>query len=422
MNYKKTVLKNGLRIITVPMRDTLTTTVSIIVEAGSEYETVAEAGISHFLEHMCFKGTLKRPTAAHIWREIDGIGAENNAFTSNEYTSYYAKSDHRHVDTIIDIVSDVYLNSTFPVKEIEKEKGVVIEELNMYEDLPARKVYEVLVSLMYGTQPAGRPIIGTRESINAISRKDIIRYRHKHYVPEATIVVVSGKFDEKKVLARLRAVFSPLPKKNRRQKPHVKEEQEVPQCALSYKKTDQSHLLMGFRGFARSHEAYWPVAILSTLLSGGGSSRLWHRMREELGICYYIDASPAWFTNYGSFLVSAGVANNRLEEAVAGILTELKHLKTDIVSEQELKKAKDYKIGHLYLGLESSDAVGDFYGYQEAFHEKIIDPDEVIRKIQAVTAQEVHDVAERIFTPRNLNLAVIGPHKDTKKFQKLLVI
>ena len=199
MKFNKTILKNGLRVITVPMKDNPTVTVLMMVEAGSKYETKEINGLSHFLEHMCFKGTTKRPKAIDISQELDTVGAQYNAFTSQEYTGYYAKADFKHLDLLLDVVSDMYLNPIFEDKEIEKEKGVIIEEINMYEDLPHRKVQEIFMKLLYGDQPAGWDIAGTKDNIKNIKRSDFLDYRRKHYVPSATTLVVAGRFDEKKV-------------------------------------------------------------------------------------------------------------------------------------------------------------------------------------------------------------------------------
>ena len=196
MEYKKTILKNGLRVITVPMKDNPTVTVLVLVETGSKYETKAKNGISHFLEHMCFKGTAKRPTAQAISSELDGLGSSYNAFTSQEYTGYYAKSSANHFKKIFDVVSDIYLNSAFPAAEIEKEKGVIVEEINMYEDMPHRHVHDLFASLLYGDTPAGWNIAGTRDNVRAMKREDFVQYHQAHYVPKATTVIIAGKVSE----------------------------------------------------------------------------------------------------------------------------------------------------------------------------------------------------------------------------------
>src|SRR5574343_287559 len=207
MKFTKTILKNGLKVITVPMKDNPTLTVLVMVEAGSKYETKEINGLSHFLEHMCFKGTIKRPKAIDISRELDAIGSQYNAFTAQEYTGYYAKSDAKHFKKIFDVVSDIYLNSTFPEGEMEKEKGVIIEEINMYEDLPPRHVQDMMMELLYGDQPAGWNIAGEKKNIINMKRDDFVKYHKEHYVPSATTIVVAGKITEKQVSTEVHKIF-----------------------------------------------------------------------------------------------------------------------------------------------------------------------------------------------------------------------
>ncbi|MBA3550758.1 insulinase family protein, partial [Patescibacteria group bacterium] len=249
MKYKKKVLENGLRVITVQMKDNPTVTVLVMVEAGSEYETKEKNGISHFLEHMCFKGTVKRPTALLISKELDSIGAHYNAFTSDEYTGYYAKSAPKHIYKILDVVSDLYLNQVFDEKEIEKEKGVIIEEINMYRDLPHRHVQELFLTLLYGDQPAGWSIAGTKDTVQAMKRDDFVEYRQMHYTPEATTVIIAGNFDEKILYKDIIKTFGYLPRSRKDKKPKIKEAQVEPALLVEDRKTDQAHVVLGVRGY-----------------------------------------------------------------------------------------------------------------------------------------------------------------------------
>ena len=423
MTYTKTVLKNGLRIITVPMKDNQTVTVMTLVETGSNYETKDVNGISHFLEHMCFKGTTKRPTAAHINNELDSLGSQSNAFTGTEYTGYWAKAHHSKVNNLLDVVSDVYLNSTLPEKEIEKEKGVIIEELNMYQDLPQVKVGEIFGELLYGDQPAGRPIIGTRENIKKMTREDFVKYRQAHYVAKATTVVVAGKIQEKKIISQIEKLFSGISKGKKSGKEKVKESQKAPQAKVFFKETDQTHLVIGFRSFDRYDKRNTELSILSVILGGGMSSRLFQKMREELGICYYVRSGKDSSTTHGSFNISAGVSNTRVSEAITGILDEVKKIVKEAVPKDELRKAKDYMIGNMFLGLESSDSLADFFGFQELMHDKkILTSDDIVSKIEKVAAKDIQKVAQEILKNENLNLAIVGPFKDSSEFLQLLKI
>ena len=423
MNYKKTTLKNGLRIITVPMKDNNTTTVMVLVEAGSNYEDKKNNGISHFLEHVCFKGTDKRPTSAVINHELDAIGSQSNAFTGNEYTGYYAKAHHSKTEKLMDIVSDIYLNSTLPEAEIEKEKGVIVEEINMYEDLPQRKVVEVYENLLYDGSSAGLTILGPRENIKNMKREDFLNYRNEHYLSGATTVVVSGKMNEQKVIKQIEKLFSGIKKGKPAVLPKVSFVQKKPQVKLFYKETDQTHLVIGFRAFERGDRRNSTLGLLSTILGGGMSSRLFQKMREELGICYYVRSSKNTYRTHGDFAISAGVSNARVREAVSGIMAEIKKMTVESISEAELRKAKDYSIGNMFLALESSDSLADFFGFQELLHDKKIKTaEDIVKDIEKVSSKDILKLSKEIFKNSSLNLAVVGPYKDEKEFLDILSV
>ncbi len=420
MQYTKKKLPNGLRVITIPMKDNPTVTVLVLVETGSKYETQAKNGISHFLEHMCFKGTEKRPSAHAISAELDGLGSQYNAFTGQEYTGYYAKSDAKHFAQIFDIVSDIYLNSTFPEAEMQKEKGVIVEEINMYEDMPHRHVHDVFSELLYGNQPAGWNIAGTRENVRNMERKDFVEYKKAHYVPKATTVIVAGKVKEKDVEKEIARVFGSLKSTPKSDKKPVVEKQVKPAVALVEKKTDQTHFVLGVRSFDAYDKRRAALAVLSTILGGGMSSRLFIKLREELGVAYYVRAGSDSYTDHGYFAISAGVTNDRVIEVISEILTECTRMKNELVSKEELAKAKEYLVGNMKLELESSDAWANFYGSQEVMRKKIEEPDSVEQRIRKVTAKEVHALAQEIFVDKHINLALIGPFADKAPFLKAL--
>ena len=420
MNYKKKVLKNGLRIITVLDKNSPTSTVYCLVETGSKYESKKLNGISHFLEHMCFKGTKTR-TRDEISFELDSIGASNNAFTSMEYTGYYAKAQFRHTDKILDVVSDIYLNSTFPEDELEKEKGVVVEEIKMYEDLPQRKINDVLLELLYGkNQPAGWSIAGTPENVRSLKKGDLVKYYKEHYVPNATTVVVAGRFDEKKIIQGIEKRFLSIKKSKKNGKLQVRDSQKKPEVAVHFKKTDQTHFALAFRTFNMYDKRMPTLSVLDHILGGGMSSRLFKKMRDELGICYYIKTNTYDLTDHGFLEILAGVPQKRLAEAVSAILEELKKMTKKLPSIDEMKKVKDYIAGHLFMGLESSDDQGSYFGFQEALRQKIKTPEGWLQDINKVTPEDVRKLAKEIFRNNLLNLAVIGPIKDKKKLQKIL--
>jgi predicted Zn-dependent peptidase len=420
MNFSKKVLNNGLKVITVPMKDNPTVTVLVLVEAGSKYETKKINGISHFLEHMCFKGTAKRPKAIDIVKELDAIGSQYNAFTAQEYTGYYAKSDAKYFKKIFDVVSDIYLNSTFPEVEMQKEKGVIIEEINMYEDLPPRHVQDMLMELLYGDQPAGWNIAGEKKNILEMKRENFVQYHFEHYVPNATTLVVAGKITEKQVLAEVKKVFGNIKKQKKSQKLKVTEKQNKPQVLLKFKETDQTHFVLGIRTFDLFDKKNAVLSVLGGVLGGGMSSRLFQKLREEMGVGYYVRAYSDPFTDHGFFQISAGVDNKRVEEVIEAVLEECRKLIKEKVSAEELEKVKECLIGNMKLSLESSDDIANFFGGQELLRKKIESAEQKAKEVRKVTAKQIQDLAKEIFKNEKLNLALIGPFKEKEKFLKIL--
>ena len=420
MTFNKTILENGLNVITVPMKDNPAVTVLVMVSTGSKYENKQTNGLSHFLEHMVFKGTEKRPKSIDISKELESIGAQYNAFTSQEYTGYYAKVNPKDLDIALDVVSDIYLNPLLDSNEIEKEKGVIVEEIRMYQDMPHRHVHNLFMDLVYGDQPAGWNIAGTEENVKNFTREDFVKYRNEHYVAEATTVVVSGSFDENNILENIEKYFSNISPSKKANKVKVIESQSKPQVSLKFKETDQAHLVLGVRSFDIKSKYEYALSVLSTLLGRGMSSRLFQKLREEMGVGYYVNAGHDAYTDHGLFTISAGVDTKRLEEVLKVLLSECKKVITDTISEQELKKVKDYICGSFMLGLETSDARAEYVVINNILKGKIDSPDEEIKKIQGVTVEEVKEVASKIFVDEGLNLAIIGPYKDKQVFENLL--
>ncbi|MFH1402452.1 MAG: pitrilysin family protein [Patescibacteria group bacterium] len=420
MQYKKKILKNGMRIITIPMQGNKTTTVLILVEAGTDYEKKEINGISHFLEHMCFKGTTRRPTSKDITLELDKLGSQYNAFTGHEMTGYYAKAHFKHNEKLLDILADMYLNPVFDENEIKKEKGVIIEEINMYEDLPMKKIFNVFLKLLYGDQPAGQDTLGPKKNIQKMKQQDFIDYRKTRYTAENTTVVVAGKFDEKKMITEIEKKFKDINTKKSLKKLKVKEQQTKPQVAIEYKKSDQSHLVLGVRAFSIFDKDVMTASLLTSVLGAGMSSRLWQKLRDEMGVCYYVRSFNMARIDSGFVRVSAGVDNKRVAEVVQVVLEEFKKLKEELVPEEELQKVKDYIIGNLYLSLEASDEVAEYYGDQEILRNKILTPQEKVEKIKAISAIDIKRVANKIFKNEKLNLAIIGPIKNKKPLQNIL--
>lgn len=418
--YKKIILENGLRIILVPKKESFSTTVLVLVGVGSDYEEKEINGVSHFLEHLCFKGTKKRPTSLDISSELDHLGAKYNAFTSNELTGYFAKALPEHFEKILEIISDLYLNPIFDPKEIEKERGVIIEEINMYEDIPMQKVQELFTQLLYKNQPAGRPVAGTKEIIKKLSRDEIISYRQKHYLSHSTVIAVAGKINEDKAVELVKKNFENINQAEKEIKVPTKDIQSQPEVLIKEKNLDQTHLVLGVRAYDIFDPRRFALELLADILGGGMSSRLFQRLREQMGVCYYVNATVDSSTDHGYLAISAGVDNKRLEEVIQVIIEELNRLKTKSVKSDELQTAKNHLIGHLFLGLESSDELAGFYGSQEVLKEEILTPEKITQNIQAVLKENIQEVADDIFQNNKLNLALIGPIKNQEKIEKIL--
>ena len=422
MKFTKTVLDNGLRIITAPQKDNPAVTVLVLVETGSKYETKDINGISHFLEHMCFKGTEKRPKSIDISTELDSIGASYNAFTGYEYTGYYAKVDKSHFNKALDVVSDIYLNQIFDEKEIDKERGVVIEEINMYEDLPMRKVQEIFTTVLYGDQPAGWDIGGRKEVLGKLTRDDFLKYRKEHYLASATTVIISGAIDENDALEKAKKYFANIATGEKSGKLPVKEIQTKPEFIVKEKASDQTHIIIGVRAYSLVDEMRYIAGVIADILGGGMSSRLWRVIRDEMGAAYYVRADNDELTDHGFLSASVGAHNKKLIPVTKAVLKEFEKLKEEEVSEKELRKTKDHIIGRMMLELETSDSVASFYGMQEILTKKILNPSEIAEKIEKVTAKEIQEVAKNIFKDEKLNLAVVGPVGDKKQLEEALKI
>ena len=418
--FKKTTLKNGLRIIAVPQKNTQAVTVLVLVKTGSKYEKKEINGISHFLEHMCFKGTKKYPSPVAVAEVMDRIGGIYNAFTDQDYTGYFAKVETSHFNLAFDWVSELYLNSTFPELEIEKEKKVIFEEINMIRDSPMSYVGVLWLKLLYGNQPAGWDIAGTKETVIKIDKGKLIEYRENQYVPPNTLICIAGNFNQKKAKKLIEEYFSELKPKIPFKKEKVIEKQKKPGIFLESKETDQTHIYLGARGYNLFHPLRYAKEILSIILGGMMSSRLFVKIRGKLGLAYYINSGIEENPDTGYLFVRAGVDNNRVDLAISTILKELRKIKEKKISISELKKAKENLKGKLALLLEPSDAQATFFGLQELLENRILVLKEIYKKIDEVKPATIQKVAKEIFKPEKLNLALIGPFEKKEKFEKIL--
>ncbi len=417
--FKKTILKNGLRLITAPMPASQTVTVLVLFAAGSKYETKEISGLSHFLEHMFFKGTKKRPDTTAIAEVLDRVGGRYNAFTSKEFTGYWAKVANDHLDLALDWVSDILLNSKFDGAEIAKERGVIIEEINMYMDTPMVYVENLWEQLLYGDQPAGWDVIGTKEIISKVTRAQFLDYFKTHYKTENALVCVGGAIDGA-VSQKVQKYFGRLAKGEETKKLAVREKQAKPEALIFNKATDQTHLCLGVRAYDIFHKDRIALLVLANILGGMMSSRLWISVREKKGLAYYVRASVENYTDSGYLVAQTSVSNNRVDEAITAILKEYQTIRDQKISLAQIQKVKDNIKGAMRISLETSDELASWLAMQEILKKEILTPEEVFVKVDAVSASDLARVAHDIFQPQKLNLALIGPFKEKEKFERLL--
>ncbi|MDB4984190.1 MAG: hypothetical protein JWM20_369 [Patescibacteria group bacterium] len=408
MKAKMKTLKNGLRIITVAMPENPTVTVLAMVEAGTRFETKETNGLSHFLEHMCFKGTSKR-TNREIAYELEAMGADTNAFTWYDYTGYYAKGRAKLFPNLLDVVSDVYLNSTFPEAEIEKERGVIMGEIDMYEDTPVRRVGDLFNESLFGDQPLGYTVLGPKENIRKFTQTDFKNYRDKHYVAEKTIIVVVGNIDETDVIKKATEAFKTI------QTGKVIAKKKVTSATgakimIKDKKTDQSHIVVGLRTVSAGHPDIDAINVMTGMLGQGMSSRLFLKLREELGAGYYVRAGQASSDDIGDFSIATGTEPKRVREIISAIMGEINEIRTKKAGDAELAKVKEFMTGGIYMGNESSDAIAFHVANQAILRQPLKMPKDIERDIRAVTSADILRVAKKYLKPENIHLALIGPH------------
>ncbi len=422
MTHKISKLPNNSTLITIPMPSLESATVLVMAGAGSRYETKDNNGISHFLEHMAFKGTEKRPSAIDISSLIDAIGGEVNAFTGKEYTGYYIKSQANHVELSMDILSDMLQNSLLKQEEIDKERGVIIEEINLYEDMPARKIDDVFENLLYGNTPMGWDIAGEKDIILKITRDDFLKYMRSLYAAGNITIVVAGGVKEDHVYDLANKYFGQMKDFDTVSYKKVEEKQEKPQVLIKHKKTEQVHVAIGFRTVPIDHKDRRALSVLSAILGGGMSSRLFEEVREKRGLSYYVRSSADFYKDVGYLASLAGVDPKRVDEAVEVIVAQYHKLIEDGVKIEpsELKKAKEYLKGHLVLELEDSRSVSIFYATQKLLENRILDPVQILDALDEVKEEDVLRVAKQYFKPEGLNLGVIGDFDNKERFEKLL--
>jgi predicted Zn-dependent peptidase len=419
--FERHTLPNGLRVITAPMPQAKSVACFIMLAAGSRYETRETNGIAHFAEHMFFKGTERRPTARHIAGEIDAIGGEFNAFTSKEYTGYYVKCAAEHCEVALDVLVDMLRNSKFDPQEVDREKGVIVEEMNMYYDTPRDYLEGVYDELLYGDQPLGWDIIGTKETVRAATRETFLGYLDRWYRAPRMVAGVAGAVGED-VLSRLQKLLGDVPDGSTGEAPRVQVQQDSPRVKLHTKTSDQAHLRVGVHSYPIVHEDRYALALLATVLGGGMSSRLFTEVRERRGLAYYIFGHNMGYTDTGTLFAQGGVDIQRIDEAVQTIVAEFARMAAEPVDADELEKARNFAKGRLVLSLEDPKGMIMFGLRSEVLEGVTREPDEVIAGLEAVTVEDIQRVAQDIIRDDGLNFALIGPFDDPDRFEKLLAL
>lgn len=418
IKLEKRTLTNGLKVIVSPMENTETVTILVLVGVGSRYETKNINGISHFLEHLFFKGTKSRPNPGDVHKELDRIGAIHNASTSKENTGFWVKSSAKDFDTSLDIVSDILLEPLFKEEEIEKERGVILQEISMYEDDPRRRIMDILENVLYGDQPIGWDIAGSKETVNNIKRKDIINYESGNYLSQNMIVVIAGNINPQTAFKKVEKIFSRI-KKGKIKKPSLtKEFQKSPQFKIVSKDSEQTHLAMAIRAYDMFDEKRYGLNLLSVILGGNTSSRLFTEIREKLGLAYYVFSWGDQSTDCGYLGMAAGIPHEKLSDVIKKIGEILTGIKNKGINKKDLDFAKGFLSGQTALRFETSDEIAFFIAGQELFYKKIMQPEEVLKKVEKVSQSDIVKMANELFRPRNLNLAAIGQKHNGKEIKK----
>lgn len=414
-------LANGLRVLAIPLHDTKAVTVFVFAKVGSRHETRNTNGISHFIEHLMFKGTKKRPTTLAISRLLDGVGAAYNAFTSKDWTGYYVKMNYEHTDLALDVVSDMLQHSLFKPAEIERERGVIIEEINMYDDNPVMTIEDIFEAAVFGDHhPLGWNIAGPRSVIRKVSRTTLLKYRDRYYHAKNMLIVIAGRLPatlNRDIQSHFKSVRSL--RSTPKAKPY-RAGAATHTIQLKYKEVEQVQLAVGTKAYKYTDKRLPAATVLATLLGGNMSSRLFIQVRERRGLAYSVRASVSPYEDTGSFMVQAGLEKNRVPEALKVILAELTKLKTMKVGPAELKRTKEFLRGKTILELEDSDSIASWYGRQGLFYKRIQTPEQALAKLAKVTAADVQAIAKELFKPAAMRLAVIGPFKDPEQFRSIL--
>jgi len=420
--YQKQIFPNKTRLILVPQKDTQAMTILFLFGVGSRYETKEINGVSHFIEHLMFKGTKKRPTTLDISKELDRVGAEFNAMTSKDFTGYYIKISHEKSELAVDVLSDMLLNSKFDIKEMNKERGVIIEEINMYQDNPLMHIETLIEELMYSGNSLGWDVAGPVSVIKKVTQKQLVNYKNSYYRSDNVVITLAGKINDK-ILKLIKTKYVDkvvVADSQMTTFKNFKSNQKEARIKTTYKATKQVQLALGFPSFANSDPRKYALHLLSVILGGNMSSRLFISVREKRGLAYFVRCYPNFYQDTGNLFVQSGLDSTRFEEAVKVILGELKSVKQKGVTVKELQNAKDFIRGKFILSLEDSSQLAEFFAKQELLTDELLTPAQKIKKYDAVTIDEIKAIAREIFVKEKLNMVTIGPFKSAEKFYKLI--
>jgi predicted Zn-dependent peptidase len=419
--HKIETLENGLRVVTLPMTYMESVAIGIWIRAGGRFEQANNNGISHLLEHLLFKGTANRDMMT-IKQEIEGRGGSFNGFTSEEHTCYLVKVLSKDAELGLDILSDMVLNPKLDEAEMAKEKDVIVEEINMYKDIPSHYVHEILAEMMWPDQPLGMPLAGTAESVRAITRNDLLEYKASHYNPRNILVASTGKIEEEALVRFSRKFFRSVASGPESGFSKVSLKQNAPELHLMTKDTEQTHMAIGFHTLDRFHPDKHVLSLINVILGANMSSRLFHIVRDEMALCYEISSSIRRYDDCGAFVISAGVDNKKLVKALDVILRELSRMKREPVGAEELRRAKEYYKGQLLFALEDTMSHMLWLGEKIISGEKDFSVKSILARIESITPEDMMRVSAKMLQNNAVNLAAIGPFKDAKEIKKALTI
>ena len=417
--YERTTLSNGLRLLSSNMPHTRSVSIGIFVGAGSRYEDDAHAGASHFLEHMLFKGTEKRQEPRLISSAIESVGGMLNASTDREITVYWTKVARPNFELGLDVLMDMVLHPTMPADEVERERNVILEELAMTNDQPDARVDLLIDETLWPSQAMGRDVGGSKESVMGISREMLTKYMQNQYRPNNTVIAVAGNVTHQEVLEAVGALVEGWTPGESLGMEQVQEAPVGVRVAVENRKTDQAHVCLAFPGVSMVDDQRYPLDLLNTVLGEGMSSRLFMEVRERRGLAYAVHSGSAHYRDTGAVVVYCGVDPSKTDEAVKAILGELNNIK-ETIPEEELANAKSFVGGRLLLRMEDTRSVMAWMGGQEILLDRVMSPDEVVERLNQVTAEQIAEVAQKLIVPETFSLAVVGPYRSEARFRKLL--